>query len=107
MPVSSVMHSPYCRAADTARLIFDTALQAEYLSLIEVLDPEEAAEQTNRLNRVISSYAGKGNLVLVTHAPNISAVSFELLKHLDILVLDPRGEEGFEELGVIRYSDAE
>ena len=103
IPVSKVMHSPFCRTAATAQIAFGAAYPAQYLSLLEVLSPDEAMQQTEELNRVIGSYSGDGNLVLVTHEPNINAVSFELMKYLDLLVIDPGGEAGFEELGVIRF----
>lgn len=105
IPVSSVMHSPYCRTTDTARLAFGEASPAEYLSLLEVLGPESAQKQTAELKQVLRSHQGKGNLVLVTHEPNINAVSFEMMKHLDILVIQPGGQDGYEELGVIRFSE--
>lgn len=107
IPVTKVLHSPFCRTTATAQLAFGAADPAQYLSLLEILGPEAAMRQTEELTRVIGSYAGEGNLVLVTHEPNISAVSFELLKHLDILVLDPQGGGEFEELGVIRFSDTD
>jgi phosphohistidine phosphatase SixA len=102
-----VLHSPFCRTTDTANTAFDKASPAEYLSLLEVLEPAQAAQQTTQLNQVIESYKAKGNLVLVTHEPNISAVSFELIKHLDILVIDPNGDGEYTELGVIRFSASE
>jgi phosphohistidine phosphatase SixA len=105
VPVSSVMHSPFCRTTDTAQLAFGRASPADYLSLLEVLDPDEAARQTDVLNQVVGSYAGDGNLVLVTHEPNIRAVSFELMGHLDFLVAEPMGDGEFEELGVLRFSN--
>ena len=108
IPVSEVMHSPFCRTTDTAQILFpDKASPADYLSLIVNLSPDEAAQQSEILNKVIGSFAGKENLVLVTHEPNISAVSFELLKHLDMLVLDPKGGDEFEELGMIRFAESE
>jgi len=103
VPVSKVLHSPYCRTTATAQIAFGTAQPAQYLSLLEVFGPDEAAKQTETLNQIIGSFRGEGNLVLITHEPNIMAVSFELIKHLDALVFDPQGEE-FEELGVIRFS---
>jgi hypothetical protein len=42
--------------------------------------------------------------VLVTHEPNISAVSFEIVRHLDMVIFEPKGGADFEELGVIRFS---
>ena len=105
VPVSSVRHSPFCRTTDTARIAFGEAFPANYLSLLEILDADQAAQQTEALNQVIGSYSGDGNLVLVTHEPNISAVSFELIRHLDFLVAEPLGDGDFEELGVIRFSN--
>ena len=104
IPVSKVLHSPFCRTTDTAKLGFGVSYPAEYLSLLEVLSADEANRQTEKMNQVIDSYSGKGNLIMVTHEPNLNAVSFELMKHLDFLVIDPKGEEDFEEIGVIRFS---
>lgn len=105
IPVSRVMHSPFCRTTATAQITFGVANPVGYLSLLEILSPDEAMQQTEELNQVIGTYTGDGNLILVTHEPNINAVSFELMKYLDFLVLDPGGEGGFEELGVIRFSE--
>jgi len=107
IPVSKVLHSPFCRTTDTAKIAFGNTKAADYISLIEILDPQAQAKQTEILNQVISSYANKGNLILVTHQPNINAISFELLKHLDILVIKPTGDGEFEELGVIKFSEME
>lgn len=104
IPVEAVRHSPYCRTTDTARIAFGNSSEVAYLSLLEVLGPEEAAARTAELNRVIGSYAGKGNLVLVTHEPNINSVSFEMIKPADFVVLQPKGGSEFDELGVVRSS---
>jgi phosphohistidine phosphatase SixA len=105
VPVSQAFHSPFCRTAETARLAFGEVNPVRYLSLLEILKPDEAERQTLAFSQIIGSYSGSGNLVLVTHEPNISAVSFELLKHLDLLIIEPRGGSEFEEMGVIRFSD--
>ena len=107
IPVEAVRHSPYCRTAETAQLAFGKGSEAAYLSLLEVLGAEEAAVQTAQLNQVIGAYAGKGNLVLVTHEPNIGAVSFEMVKPADFVVLQPKGGSEFEELGVVRSGGTE
>ncbi len=104
-PVSRALHSPFCRTTETAQLAFGEARPVDYLSLLEILEPDEAERQTLELSQVIGSYSGSGNLVLVTHEPNISAVSFELLNHLDILIIEPGGGSEFEEIGVIRFSE--
>ncbi|MFP5403211.1 MAG: hypothetical protein ACLGG2_00800 [Gammaproteobacteria bacterium] len=60
-----------------------------------------AAAQTRALAAVVGSHAGTGNLILVTHEPNINAVPFELMRHADFLVLQPLGGSDFEEVGVV------
>jgi phosphohistidine phosphatase SixA len=107
VPISSVRHSPYCRTTDTAMIAFGQATPASFLSLIEGVPPDVAAERTEELQQAISAHADDGTLVLITHAPNISAVSFELLSHLDALVLAPDGAGGFEELGIIPFSSSD
>jgi phosphohistidine phosphatase SixA len=102
VPVSTVLHSPYCRTTDTALLAFGQAASADYLSLIENLPADQVTTQTQKLREVIGSFAGNGNLVLVTHEPNILTVSFETVKYLDMVVFEPMGGEDFEEIGVIR-----
>lgn len=103
--VDAVRHSPYCRTTDTARLAFGSGTPADYLSLREVLGAEAAAAQTRALSEVIGAHAGPGNLILITHEPNIGAVSFELMRPADFLVLRPLGGSDFEEIGVVRAGD--
>lgn len=106
IPIAEVRSSPYCRAAVTAKIAFGNASPVDYLSLREVLPPDEAAAQTAKLNQAIGSYVGKGNLILVTHEPNIGAVSFETLGHSDLLVLQPKGGEKFDEIGVVPFKES-
>ncbi len=105
--ISEVHHSPFCRTTDTAIIAFGSGTPADLLSLLAVLEPDDAADQTERLSRFIGSYTGEGNLVLITHEPNIRAISFELLKYSDFLVLQPEGGDEFEELGVVRWEDSD
>jgi len=79
------------------------AQAAGYLSLLEILGPDEAAAQTRELSQVIGGSTGAGNLVLITHESNINAVSFEMMKPSDFLVLQLNGGCEFEELGVVRW----
>lgn len=107
IPVEVVFHSPYCRTTETARLAFGDASAKDYLSLLEVLGADEAAAQTEVLNQVVGSFGGTGTMILITHEPNINAVSFEPVKHLDFVVMEPAGDGDFEELGVIRFAPSE
>ena len=105
IPVAEVRHSPYCRTTDTAGLAFGKVIPAKYLSLLEVLGADAAEEQTAQLGQVIGSHSGKGNLILVTHAPNIGAISFELLSFADFVVFQPKGGDEFEELGIVKFTE--
>ena len=105
IPISEVRFSPFCRTSDTAKIAFRMGTPAEYLSLIEILSPEEASTQIARLNKIIGSYTGKGNLVLITHKPNISAISFETIGTLQFLVMQPKGGSEYEELGAVSLND--
>jgi phosphohistidine phosphatase SixA len=107
IPISAVRHSPFCRTADTARFAFAQGAPADYLGLLEILGADEAAAQTRELSQAIGGYTGAGNLVLITHEPNVNAVSFEMTGHSDFLVLRPLGGSTFEELGVVRFRAAE
>jgi hypothetical protein len=55
VPVSEVLHSPFCRATETANLAFGSGIPADYLSLLEILEPDEAERRTAELSRVIGS----------------------------------------------------
>lgn len=103
--VSPVLHSPYCRTTETATIAFEQTAPAEFLALIGDLPPAEAAALSQQLQQIISAHDGPENLVLITHQPNIAAVSFELLGYLDALVLAPDGAGGYDELGVIRFAE--
>lgn len=103
--VGEVLASPYCRTQDTASHAFGHVTPTEFLSLSEVLTPAEAARITAEAMKRIGEYSGAANLVMVTHEPNIAAISFELLEQGAFLVLKPRGSSDFDVLGKIRLED--
>jgi phosphohistidine phosphatase SixA len=105
--VSQVLYSPFCRTTETATIAFEQATPGGFLALIEDIPPAEAAARSQQLQQVIGAHEGAGNLVLITHRPNIAAVSFEGLGFLDALVLAPDGAGDYEELGVIRFADSD
>ena len=102
IPISDIRHSPFCRTSETAQIVFKRGSPDESLSLLEVLEAKQAEIQTGKLEQLIGSFSGKGNLILITHEPNISRVAFESLKTLELLVLQPDGGDEFIELGVIK-----
>ena len=102
--VSKVLTSPYCRTADTANIAFGSSQPVEFLTVLEALPQKQAEANTEQLTQKIGSYSGSGNLILVTHAPNISAVSFENVEMGAFLVLQPMGGGEFEEIGIINLA---
>jgi len=102
VPITNVLTSPYCRTIDTARIAFGGSQSAEFLSLPEVLPQAQAEANSEKLLKRIGSYFGRGNLILVTHAPNIGEVSSETVETGAFLVLKPKGGSDFEELGKIK-----
>ena len=104
IPISRVLHSPFCRTTDSAQYAFNRGVGVSYLSLLEILNSTESAKQTEKLNKIIGSYKGKGNLVLVTHRPNISAISFEQASYLDFIVLKPKGGNKYDEVGLVKFT---
>jgi len=101
IPVGEVLASPYCRTRDSANLVFGKVKISKILMLRPVLDESQAEENDQVLLKIITTYQGQDNLVLVTHRPNIEAVSFETLGKGAFAVLLPMGDNEFEELGVI------
>ncbi len=105
IPIERVLTSPYCRTVDTANIAFGKNNPTEYLSLLAVLSEPQAESNSEQLTLTIGSYSGKGNLILVTHDPNISSISFETVETDSFLVLQPMGGDEFEEIGKITISN--
>ncbi|TAM43499.1 MAG: histidine phosphatase family protein [Gammaproteobacteria bacterium] len=97
--IGDVLASPYCRTMDTAKLAFGKAKASEALRLIEALPPAQAEQITAQAMKLIGEYRGKGNLVLVTHEPNIIALAFETVETGGMFVLIPKGADQFDVLG--------
>lgn len=103
--INKVLTSPYCRTTDTANIAFGRSQPADLLSLLEVLPQKQAEANTEKLSQIIGSYSDTENLILVTHAPNIIAVSFESVEMGAFLVLQPKGDDEFEEVGIINLAN--
>lgn len=104
IPLGEVLASPYCRTMDSARLAFGKALASEALSLIEGLPSDAAARNTAAAATLIGSYQGVTNLVMVSHQPNIDALTFEMIEKGEFLVLKPQGGDQFELVGKVRLA---
>ena len=105
VPIEKVLTSPYCRTTETANNAFGKSQPAEFLSVLEAFPQKQAEAYTEQLMNKIGSYSGSGNLVLVTHGPNINTVSFDPVEIGAFLVLQPMGGQEFEEIGKINFSN--
>jgi hypothetical protein len=75
------------------------ASPSKALHLIEGLPAPEADAITAQAMKLIGEYKGKGNLVLVTHEPDIVALAFETVETAGMFVLAPKGADQFDVLG--------
>ncbi len=91
IPIGEVLASPYCRTQDTARLAFRKVKIWDALDFQTALGEDEAAKRIEAVAARIGQYKGKQNLVLVTHQPNIDALTLELIEPGTVLILQPSG----------------
>ena len=95
IPIAAVLAGPYCRAQDTARIAFGRVQVWPALDLQTDLPEEEAAKRMAEVSARIAQFKGQKNLVLVTHKPNIDALTMELIEPGTVLILKPDGKSGF------------
>ena len=95
IPIDEVFSGPYCRVQDTARIAFGKVRVWDALDLQTSLPEEEAVKRTEVVAARIGAFQGKKNLVLVTHQPNIDALTLELIEPGTVLILKPEGGSGF------------
>jgi phosphohistidine phosphatase SixA len=105
VPVGEVLSSPLCRAQDTARIAFGAFQPSPLLEPVTDDDPTGGAARTEEVSRRIAAYAGRRNLVLVTHQPNIDALTLEVVEPATMLVLKPDGKGGFARVYKLRVED--
>ena len=105
IPIGEVLSGPYCRVQDTARIAFGKVRVWDALDLQTALPEEEAVKRNQEVAVRVGAYKGKKNLVLVTHRPNIDALTLELIEPGAMLVLKPEGGSGFSIVGLIAQDD--
>lgn len=74
--VTRILTSQWCSAIDTARFTFRSP-EAEAVPSLNAIasGSEEEARQTEEVKKMIFTFKGPGNLVLVTHGNNITALT--------------------------------
>jgi phosphohistidine phosphatase SixA len=92
VPIGRVLSSRWCRALETARLAF-SEVQPEPL-LDQFYTPEERDARTPVVRALMLDWPQNGrNLVLVTHAPNVSALTNVAAEEGEFVVM-ARAEDG-------------
>jgi len=105
IPIGEVLAGPYCRTQDSARIAFGKVHVWDALDLQTALPDDEAAKRTEVVAARVGAYKGKKNLVLVTHKPNIDALTLELIAPGTILILKPEGGAQFSVVNRITPED--
>ncbi len=98
IPVGRVLSSQWCRCLETARLAFGTAEPWPALNSF-FDDRSREPEQTRAARAVAGERPAAGNLVLVTHQVNISALAGVFPAPGEIVVLTPQGKGSFRVAG--------
>jgi phosphohistidine phosphatase SixA len=87
-----VRSSRFFRARDTARLAFGAYETWNVLDASDAPGGPTAAEREQNLRALFAGIDGKGNVVLVTHSPNIFRITGLGVGEGWVLVLEPNGE---------------
>lgn len=97
-----VISSPMCRCRDTANLAFGSAVTDPALREIGSADPRQKKAFLDKAKQLFLKHRGAEPVVLVSHRPNIDALTFELVAPGELLVgkIGDNGE--IEVLGRIR-----
>lgn len=107
VPIAEVLSSRYCRTQETAKLAFGLATTWQHLDLLNALPEHDRDARTEVVAERISAYAGKDNLIMITHQPNIDALTLELVEPGGFLVLRPDHNGSFDIVGDIAADDIE
>lgn len=106
VPVGRVLSSRWCRCLDTARLAFGTA--GPWAPLDSFFDDRSREqEQTRQVRELIGKRPLSGNLILVTHQVNITALTGIFPGQGEMVILTPSGNGDFRTAGRLRPAKAE
>ncbi|BCN94457.1 phosphoglycerate mutase [Thiomicrorhabdus immobilis] len=94
--IDKVLASPHCRTKETAELAFGRYQVEPLLRLTKALTVEKANDNLQKLRLMIGEYRGQGNLILVTHRPNIGELALIRVEPAEMLVLQPLGDGLFD-----------
>jgi phosphohistidine phosphatase SixA len=101
VPIGQVLSSRWCRCLETARLAFDTVEPWPPLDSF-FNDRSRETEQTNAVRQRASERPAAGNLILVTHQVNISALTGIFPAVGEMVILTPQGDGTFRVAGRLK-----
>jgi phosphohistidine phosphatase SixA len=107
VPVAEVLSSRYCRTRETAELAFARVTTWQPLDLLFALPDQDRETRTEIVAQRIGSYTGKDNLIMITHLPNIDALTLELVEPGGFLILKPDHEGSFDIVGYFTPDELE
>ena len=87
VPVTAVLSSSWCRCLDTANLAFGSATPEPALDSFFGNRSAQGEQQTAAARARILSFSGPGNLVMVTHQVNITALTGEFPAEGEIFIV--------------------
>ncbi len=98
-----VFSSPYCRAVDTATIMFGHTKQIDDLRYLTRLGPDAAAEASRWLNEKLAEPTDHfTNRILIAHTANLRKATGIWPKNAgDINVFNPRGDGTYTHVGTI------
>jgi phosphohistidine phosphatase SixA len=92
-PVDRVLSSRFCRCLDTARFAFGDDIAEPEPSLDPLPEDAEAkAAQLAAMRKLFAGFTGSGNMVLITHASNIEALTGRAPREGEAVIIRPEGD---------------
>lgn len=88
--VDEVRTSPHCRTRQTAELAFpDKEVKVDsLLRLTKAISADQATKNLAATRELIAGWQGAGNLILVTHRPNIGELAYERVEPAGMVVIE-------------------
>ncbi|MDX1352361.1 MAG: histidine phosphatase family protein [Thiomicrorhabdus sp.] len=94
--IDKVLASPHCRTKETAELAFGEFTVTPVLRLTKALTPEQANDNIAKTKKLIADFTKQGNLILVTHRPNIGEIVSIRVEPSEMVVIEPLGDGLFD-----------
>lgn len=99
--VDGALTSAWCRCRETAELMAVAPVRVEPAINSFFAGQGDREAQTEAARRLVASWRGPGNLLMVTHQVNITALTGVFPQQGEMVVLAPAGD-GFTQVGRIR-----